>query len=122
MEDFRVSVAILHKGVSSGKTFIKCRDLTCDVGSTTIRKLKGIEHEIGSQISFANFVFRCQDFYTPVVGKTKNEKNFSTCYRDAKESTNPGRKFSEFLRTFIELSGFKVHFATNAQKYQLWLR
>ena len=35
----------------------------------------------------------------------KMRKIFSTSYRDAKESTNPGRKFSEILRTFIELSG-----------------
>ena len=28
-------------------------------------------------------------------------KILAPCYWDAKESTNPGRKFPEFLRTFI---------------------
>ena len=66
IDDFRVGVAILCKGVNSGQTFIKCRNLACDVGFTTVRKL-GFEQEIGSQISSANFVSRCQVFYSSVV-------------------------------------------------------
>ena len=56
--DFRVSVTILREGVNSGQTFIKYRDLACDAETTTVIKLWEFDHEIGSQISFANFVFK----------------------------------------------------------------
>ena len=58
IEDFRVSVTILREGLNSGQTFKKCRDLACNVETTTVRKLRGFEYEIGSQTSFANFVFK----------------------------------------------------------------
>ena len=39
IDDFGVSVAILHGSANSGQTFIKCLDLACDVGTCTFRKL-----------------------------------------------------------------------------------
>ena len=39
IDDFRVSIVVLHKGMDSGQSFTKCRDLGCDFGTTTIRKL-----------------------------------------------------------------------------------
>ena len=39
MDVVAVSAAILRVGANSGQTFIKCRDITCDVGSTAVGKL-----------------------------------------------------------------------------------
>lgn len=39
IDDFGVSVAFLSGVSNSGQTFTKCRDLTCDAGTNTLRKL-----------------------------------------------------------------------------------
>ena len=38
IDNFGVGAAILCVGTNSGQTFIKCCDLACDVGTTTVRK------------------------------------------------------------------------------------
>ena len=58
IDDFGISEAILHGGANSGQTSIKCRDLACGVRTIAVGKLQGFNHEIWSQISFPNFIFR----------------------------------------------------------------
>ena len=49
-------------GVNSGQTSITYCDLAYYVETTAVRKLKGFDHETGSQISFPNFTFRHEFF------------------------------------------------------------
>ena len=97
IDDFRLSIAILREVLNSGQTFIKCRDLACNIGTTTFRKLKGFEYENESQISFPNFVFRCQVFYSSVVW---NSKNFSTMLLGCKRIHKPRAQISWIFTDF----------------------
>ena len=85
-------------GVNSGQTSITYCDLAYYVETTAGRKLKGFDHETGSQISFPNFTFRHEFFYVSVVWRSENQKNISWWYLDAKESTNQGQHFLNFNR------------------------
>ena len=79
--------------------------------------MKLFEHE--TQNIFCQLRFLVQSFLFNSCLKVKKWENF---YQDEIESTNPGRKFSEFLQIFMKLSGFKAQVAPNAEKYQLSLR
>ena len=57
------------------------------------KKLQGFDHEIGSQISFPNFMFRQKFLYWSVAWRYRNEKNISTRYKDSKESTIQAEHF-----------------------------
>ena len=74
IDDLGISVVPLHGVANSSQTYIKHRGLGCDVGTTTIRKLYRFDHEIVSQVSFPNFMFRCESFYLSVVWKSWDKK------------------------------------------------
>ena len=56
--------------------------------------MQGVDLEIGSQISFPNFIFSCTFLYLPVAWR--NEKNISTWYYGANESKNQFGYFRDF--------------------------
>ena len=76
IDDFEVSIAIVFRGANSGQTSIKNGDLAYNI--------------------FSLFLFTCNFLYLSVAWRSEKKKNISTCYYDAKESTNQKGYFLNF--------------------------
>ena len=97
-----------------GRSFTKCRDIACHFRTITVKKLERFEHKIVWTWNMKYLLpnsFSGPKFF---IHQLPENLKMSKFYRDEIEPTNPGRKFSEFLRTFMKLSGFKVQLAPNA--------